>query len=126
MGWWPFGRKSTEDKNVEALLEEAAATSPPAPPVPVTPSGFRLTVDDVFMITGRGVVVTGRVESGTVVVGQPVEVSRDGVVVASTEVTAIEKFRAVMESAGEGENVGLLMRSLTRDALRSGDVVTGS
>jgi translation elongation factor EF-Tu-like GTPase len=61
-----------------------------------------------------------------VVVGQPVEVRRDGVVVASTEVTAIEKFRAVMESARAGENVGLLMRGLTRDALRSGDVVTGS
>jgi len=46
--------------------------------------------------------------------------------VGRTEVTAIEKFRAVMESAGEGENVGLLMRGLTRDALRSGDVVTSS
>ncbi len=55
------------------------------------------------MITGRGVVVTGRVESGTVRVGPAGRASvRDGVVVATTEVTAIEKFRAVMESADRG------------------------
>jgi elongation factor Tu len=125
MGWWPFGRRSTEDKNVEALLAEANASSPPSPAAPSSASGFRLTVDDVFMITGRGVVVTGQVESGTLAVGQRVQVVRDGAVVATTEVSAIEKFRAVIETAQVGENVGLLMRGLARDQLRSGDVVTG-
>jgi len=125
MGWWPFGRRSTEDKNVEALLAEANASSPPSPAAPPSASGFRLTVDDVFMITGRGVVVTGQVESGTVAVGQHVQVVRDGAVVATTQVSAIEKFRAVIETAQVGENVGLLMRGLARDQLRSGDVVTG-
>jgi len=125
MGWWPFGRKSTEDKNVETLLAEANAASPTASAAPAPAGGFRMTVDDVFMITGRGVVVTGQVESGTLAVGQPVQVVRDGAVVASTEVTGIEKFRAVIDTAQVGENVGLLMRGLARDQLRSGDVVTG-
>ena len=125
MGWWPFGRKSTEDKNVETLLAEANAASPTAHAAPTPAGGFRMTVDDVFMITGRGVVVTGQVESGTLAVGQPVQVVRDGAVVASTEVTGIEKFRAVIDTAQVGENVGLLMRGLARDQLRSGDVVTG-
>jgi elongation factor Tu len=115
MGWWPFGRRSTEDQNVEALLAEADAASPTGP--------FRLTVEDVFMITGRGVVVTGRVETGTVSVGQAVEVVRGGVVVASTEVTGIEKFRAELETARPGDNVGLLLRGLGREELSSGDVV---
>ena len=74
MGLWPFGRKETEDKDVDVLLAEANAASPPPSvsfdgpePAPVGQAGdggFRLPVDDVFMITGRGVVVTGRVESG--------------------------------------------------------------
>jgi len=120
MGWWPFGRKSTADKDVETLLAEADAASPPS-----SAGDFRLTVDDVFMITGRGVVVTGQVESGRVTIGLPVQVLRDGVVVATTEVTAIEKFRATLESAQVGDNVGLLMRGLARDELKSGDVVQG-
>ena len=125
MGWWPFGRKSTEDKNVERLLAEANAASPPSAAAHPSAGAFRLTVDDVFMITGRGVVVTGQVESGSVAVGQQVQVVRDGAVVATTEVSAIEKFRAVIETAQVGENVGLLMRGLARDQLRSGDVVAG-
>ena len=70
--WWPFGRKRTDDKNVETLLEEANAATPTRPAAPVAePFGeqvgdgsFRLPVEDVFLITGRGCVVTGRIEAG--------------------------------------------------------------
>ena len=117
MGLWPFGRKATEDKNVDALLEEANAASPTGP--------FTLPVDDVFMITGRGVVVTGRVQAGVVTVGQPVSVVRNGAVVASTKVNGIEKFRAVMETATVGENVGLLLDVKSRDQVMSGDLIQG-
>ena len=114
--WWPFGRReSTDDQSVEVLRAQAAAAEPPGP--------FRLTVEDVFAITGRGTVVTGSVETGTLSVGQQVELVRDGGVFATTEVSGIEKFRATLETAGPGERVGLLLRGLTREQVHSGDVV---
>ena len=117
MGLWPFGRKETEDKDVDRLLAEANAAEPS--------SGFTLPVEDVFMITGRGVVVTGRIAEGRATIGQSVSVVRNGEVVASTTVKAIEKFRAVMDSAGVGENVGLLLDTIARDQVLSGDLIEG-
>ncbi len=135
MGLWPFGRKETEDKDVDVLLKEARAASPPPTvsfvdpePAPVGAAGdgsFRLPVDDVFMITNRGVVVTGRVESGVATIGQQVHVVRGGNVVATSKINAIEKFRAVMETATVGENVGLLLDAMTREQVMSGDVIQG-
>jgi elongation factor Tu len=116
MGWWPFGRRErTDDKSVETLRAEAAAQAPAGP--------FRLTVEDVFTITGRGTVVTGVVESGVLAVGGQVDVVRADVTVVTTEVTGIEKFRATLDVASPGENVGLLLRDVTREQLRRGDVV---
>ena len=120
MGLWPFGRKESGDagdKDVEHLLEEANAASPTGP--------FTMPVDDVFMITGRGVVVTGRVATGGARIGQPVSVVRNGVVVASSKINGIEKFRAVTDSATVGESVGLLLDAMTRDQLSSGDLIQG-
>jgi translation elongation factor EF-Tu-like GTPase len=136
MGLWPFGRKATEDKNVDQLLAEANAASPPSvsfsaedpAPTPVAQpggGGFRMPVEDIFMITGRGVVVTGRIESGVATVGQQVQIVRDGGVIATTKVNGIEKFRAVMESATVGENVGLLLDGLNREQLHQGDLIQG-
>jgi translation elongation factor EF-Tu-like GTPase len=123
MGLWPFGRKATEDKDVDRLLAEANAASPT--PAAQADSGFSLPVEDVFMITGRGVVVTGRVASGVAAVGQSVRVVRNGAVVATSKVNGIEKFRAVLETASTGENVGLLLDSMTRDQVTAGDLVQG-
>lgn len=117
MGWWPFGRKESDDKSVEVLLAEANAASPTG--------GFRLTVEDVFSITGRGTVVTGKVESGTLAAGQHVDVVRDGTVVETTEVTGVEKFRAVVDLAQPGDNVGLLLKGLAREQVQRGDLVRG-
>jgi elongation factor Tu len=128
MGLWPFGRKATEDKNVDRLLEEADAASPtavPATPVAEPGGGFTMPVEDVFMITGRGVVVTGRIESGVATIGQPASIVRNGSVVATTKINGIEKFRAVMETATVGENVGLLLDAMNRDQVMSGDLVQG-
>jgi elongation factor Tu len=119
MGWWPpFGRKETDDKSVEVLLAEANAASPTGV--------FRMLVEDVFSITGRGTVVTGQVESGALAAGRRVEVVRDGAVVATTEVAAIEKFRAVVDVAQPGENVGLLLTGVTREQVQRGDLVQTS
>ncbi len=134
MGLWPFGRKETEDKNVDALVAEARAASPPSvsfddpEPAPVGlagAGGLRLPVDDVFMITGRGAVVTGRIESGVATVGQQVHVVRGGAVVATTRINAIEQFRVVKDTATVGENVGLLLDGLDREQLAAGDLIQG-
>jgi translation elongation factor EF-Tu-like GTPase len=117
MGWWPFGRKPTDDKDVDVLLAQAEAASPTG-----TSGGFRLTIQDVFSITGRGTVVVGRVEAGRLSTGQRVAVVRAGATVATTYVTGIEKFRAHVETAMPGENVGLLV-GLARDQVQPGDVV---
>ena len=117
MGLWPFGRKRTDDKSVETLLAQSEAASPTG--------RFRLAVEDVFMITGRGVVVTGRVESGSTAIGRQVTLLRDGGVVATSRINGIEKFRAVTDIATAGENVGLLLDALTKDQVHRGDIVEG-
>lgn len=125
-----FRRK--DDRSVEALLAEANAASPTgAATAAATPTGpvgdgtFRMTVEDVFFIQNRGCVVTGRVESGTVTRGMQVNVLRDGGVAFTTEVTGVEMFRKVLDTATVGDNVGLLLRDLTREQLHRGDVVQG-
>ncbi len=88
-------------------------------------SGFRLTVADVFMIRGRGTVVTGVVETGVVRIGSSVLIERAGVVVAQTVVAGIEKFRDTVDTASAGDNVGLLVPELDHAVVRSGDVIIG-
>ena len=131
MGLFDRFRKK-DDHSVEALLAQANAASPTgsqsaAPAATGTPGDgtFRLPVEDVFAITGRGTVVTGRVESGTVRVGMQVDVVRDGGVAFTTEVTAVEMFRKVLDTASAGDNVGLLLRGLERTDLHRGDVIQG-
>ena len=81
-----------------------------------------MTVEEVFAIRNRGVVATGRVESGTVRVGDTVHIN-DG---PGITVTAIEKFRKQLDEASAGENVGLLMKGIKREDLNRGDVLTSS
>lgn len=83
---------------------------------------FKMTVDDVFAIRNRGVVATGRVESGTLRVGDTVTINGG----PGVEVTAIEKFRKQLDEATAGENVGLLMKGIERNRLNRGDVLTSS
>jgi elongation factor Tu len=116
---WPFGRKKSDDMRVETLLDEANAASPTGD------ATFRMPVEDVFTISGRGTVVTGRIESGTVRVGMPVRVVRAGAVAATTTVTGVEMFRKVLDTATTGDNVGLLLDRLTKQEVLQGDVLEG-
>ena len=94
-------------------------------PQDVVPAGaFGLTIEDVFSITGRGTVVTGRVTAGTVAVGDQVLISRAGTPLLQTEVTGIEMFRKHVDVANAGENVGLLLRDVDRDQVVRGDVLS--
>jgi elongation factor Tu len=130
MGLWPFGRKK-DDRSVEVLLEEANAASPTGPATaaagpPVVPAGdgsFRMPVADIFTIQGRGTVVTGRVESGTVRVGMQVNVVRDGGVATTTTVTGVEMFRKLLDEGRAGDNVGALLRGVKKEDVERGQVL---
>ncbi|WP_432031542.1 elongation factor Tu [Streptomyces antibioticus] len=105
--------------SVEALLD-AVDTYVPMPERYLD-APFLLPVENVLTITGRGTVVTGAVERGTVRVGDRVDVLGAGV---ESVVTGLETFGKPMEEAQAGDNVALLLRGVPRDAVRRGHVVT--
>ncbi|MEV6128876.1 elongation factor Tu [Streptomyces violaceusniger] len=103
---------------IEALLDAVDIYVPT--PVRHTRAPFLLPVENVLTITGRGTVVTGAIERGTVRVGDRVEVPGSEV---ATVVTGVETFGKSMAAAEAGDNVALLLRGVARDAVRRGDVV---
>ena len=122
MAFW--NRKKSEAELSLERLQSGTASAESAP-AEVAPSGpFTMTVEDVFAITGRGTVVTGRVTSGVVRVGQPATVTTAAGEIATT-VEAIEQFRKKADRAGEGDYVGLLLDGITRSDVARGDVVSG-
>ncbi|GGV45401.1 elongation factor Tu [Streptomyces spectabilis] len=106
---------------IEALLD-AVDTYVPMPERYVD-APFLLPVENVLTITGRGTVVTGAVERGTVRVGDRVDVLGGLGTDTETVVTGLETFGKPMESAQAGDNVALLLRGVPRDAVRRGHVV---
>ena len=91
-------------------------------PVRATDKPFLLPVEDVFTITGRGTVATGRVERGTVKMGDVVEIVgiKD---TRTTTITGIEMFHKLMDSAEAGDNVGLLLRGIEKKDIERGQVI---
>ena len=84
---------------------------------------FRMIAQDVFRITGRGVLVSGKIEAGIVAAGSSVAIERDGRQVGTSEVIGIERVRKVVMEAEAGEEVGLLLRELRREHVAAGDVL---
>lgn len=91
-------------------------------PLRATDKPFMMPVEDVFTITGRGTVATGRVDRGIVKVGDPVEIIgiRD---TKSTTVTGVEMFRKLLDQAEAGDNVGTLLRGVDRNDIERGQVI---
>ena len=83
---------------------------------------FRMTVDDVFVIKRRGLVATGRVESGTLRVGDTVRINGG----PHATVDAIEVFRKSIDEAGVGENIGVLFKGIEKGQIDRGTVLTAS
>ena len=87
-----------------------------------TDKAFLMAVEDVFTITGRGTVATGRIERGTIKIGDSVEIV--GIKnTKTTTITGIEMFQKTLESGVAGDNVGILLRGVTRDDIERGMVL---
>jgi elongation factor Tu len=84
---------------------------------------FLMPVEDVFTITGRGTVVTGRIERGIVKVNEEVQIVGIRPEVTKTTVTGVEMFRKLLDEGQAGENVGLLLRGIKREDVERGQVV---
>ena len=114
------------DANYEAkvleLMEQVDAYIPE--PERDTDKPFMMPVEDVFSITGRGTVATGRVERGQVRVGDEVEIVGIEEETSKTTVTGVEMFRKLLDYAEAGDNVGTLLRGVTRDQIQRGQVLS--
>jgi elongation factor Tu len=84
---------------------------------------FLMPVEDVFTITGRGTVATGRVEQGTVKVGESVEIVGIRPKITSTVVTGVEMFRKLLDQGQAGDNIGVLLRGTKREEIERGQVL---
>ena len=108
-------------KSVEELMAAVDESIPD--PVRETDKPFLMPVEDVFTITGRGTVVTGRVERGSVNVNEEVEIVGIREKSQKTTVTGIEMFHKLLDSAEAGDNAGLLLRGLKREDVERGQVI---
>jgi elongation factor Tu len=108
-------------KSVEDLMDAVDESIPN--PVRETDKPFLMPVEDVFTITGRGTVVTGRVERGIVKVNEEVEIVGIRPTVTKTTVTGVEMFRKLLDEGQAGDNVGLLIRGVKREDVERGQVV---
>jgi len=85
---------------------------------------FLMPIEDVFTITGRGTVVTGRVERGSIKVGEPVEIIGIAEEKQTSTVTGVEMFRKLLDSAQAGDNAGILLRGIEKDNVTRGMVLS--
>jgi elongation factor Tu len=108
-------------KGVEELME-AVDSFIPLPPRPVD-LPFLMSVEDVFSITGRGTVATGRIERGRIKVGEAVEIV--GLIEAplTSTCTGVEMFRKLLDEGEAGDNAGLLLRGIEKNQIRRGMVI---
>ena len=92
-------------------------------PVRQNEKPFLMPIEDIFSITGRGTVVTGRIETGTIHVNDPVELVGFGDAPKNTVVTGVEMFRKLLDQGEAGDNVGLLLRGIDKKEVKRGEVV---
>ena len=106
---------------IEELMEAVDSFIPI--PTRQTEKPFLMPVEDVFSITGRGTVATGRIEAGIINSGEPVEIIGMGAENLKSTVTGVEMFRKILDRGEAGDNVGLLLRGIEKDAIRRGMVI---
>jgi elongation factor Tu len=84
---------------------------------------FLMSVEDVFTITGRGTVATGRIETGVINTADPVEILGMGDEKLTSTITGVEMFRKILDRGEAGDNVGLLLRGIEKSDIRRGMVI---
>jgi elongation factor Tu len=114
------GEEKWEDKVME--LMDAVDTWIPLPPRDVD-KPFLMPVEDVFSITGRGTVATGRIETGIIKTGEEVEIIGLGAEKMKSVVTGVEMFRKILDEGQAGDNVGLLLRGIDKNEIKRGMVL---
>jgi elongation factor Tu len=116
--------KPEDAKAAECIwkLMEAVDSYIPTPPRPVD-KPFLMPIEDIFTITGRGTVVTGRVERGIVKVGEEVEIVGMQEATQKSVVTGVEMFRKLLDEGRAGDNIGALLRGIDKDAVERGQVL---
>jgi len=108
------------EESVVELMEAVDSYIPE--PERDTEKPFMMAIEDVFSITGRGTVVTGRIETGIIHVGEQVEIV--GIrALQTTTVTGVEMFRKLLDEGQAGDNVGLLLRGIGKDDVERGQVI---
>src|SRR5699024_6911342 len=113
-----------DEKWTQAILDLMQAVDDSIPdPKRATDEPFLMPIEDVFTITGRGTVVTGRVERGVVNVNDDVEIIGIRPDSTKTTVTGVEMFRKLLDQGQAGDNVGLLVRGIKREDVERGQVV---
>lgn len=113
-----------DEKEEEHIMELMDAIDEYIPaPDRDTDKPFMMPVEDVFTITGRGTVATGRVERGKVEVGAEVEIVGINPDIMKTTITGLEMFRKTLDYAEAGDNVGALLRGVTRENIERGQVL---
>ena len=119
-----LGALNNEDKWVETINElmEAVDTYIELPPRDVD-KPFLMPVEDVFTITGRGTVATGRIETGVCNTGDPVEILGMGDEKLTSTVTGVEMFRKILDRGEAGDNVGILLRGIEKAQIKRGMVI---
>ena len=119
-----LGALNGEEKWIEKIMELMDAVDSYIPePARETDKPFLMPVEDIFTITGRGTVATGRVERGVLHVSDEVEIVGINEETQKSVITGIEMFRKQLDEAMAGDNVGLLLRGINRDQIERGQVI---
>jgi len=119
-----LGGLNKEPKWVDKIMELMDAVDSYIPlPVRAREKDFLMPIEDVFSITGRGTVATGRIESGIIHVGDPVEIVGMGAEKLKSVCTGVEMFRKLLDQGEAGDNAGLLLRGIDKEAIRRGMVI---
>jgi elongation factor Tu len=119
-----LGALNKEPKWVEKIWELMKACDTFIPlPVRDVDKPFLMPVEDVFSITGRGTVATGRIEAGVIHTGDPVEIIGMGAEKLKSVVTGVEMFRKILDEGSAGDNAGLLLRGIEKNQITRGMVI---
>ncbi|WP_405226426.1 elongation factor Tu [Dokdonia sp. Asnod1-B02] len=119
-----LGALNGEQKWVDTVLELMAAVDAwIEEPLRETEKPFLMPIEDVFSITGRGTVATGRIETGIANTGDPVEIIGMGAEKLTSTITGIEMFRQILDRGEAGDNAGILLRGIEKSMISRGMVI---